>query len=308
MFNREELRVARQKRLKGEGAPLVIDGGMGTELERRGVPMDGKAWSGAAVLNQPATVREVHEDFIAAGAEVIIANTFSSGRHMLEPAGYGDHVEEINKEAVALAAAALKRTGRNDISIAGSICEWTTATDPKWGSPEAVTDSVAEQAQILATAGVDLIALEMCELAEYTVPVVEAVKSVGLPIWIGISCQSRPDSTFLPVFDYADRSLDSLIGAIAPLEPECINIMHSPVPDVPMAFDMLRSVWSGPIGIYPESGFFKMPNWQFVDVIEPAELAEKASGWVKRGARLLGGCCGLGADHVRALRDVAAAA
>lgn len=270
--------------------------------------MDGEAWSGAAVLNQPATVREVHEDFIAAGAEVIIANTFSSGRHMLEPAGYGDHVEEINKEAVALAAAALKRTGRNDISIAGSICEWTTATDPKWGSPEAVTDSVAEQAQILATAGVDLIALEMCERAEYTVPVVEAVKSVGLPIWIGISCQSRPDSTFLPVFDYADRSLDSLIGAIAPLEPECINIMHSPVPDVPMAFDMLRSVWSGPIGIYPESGFFKMPNWQFVDVIEPAELAEKASGWVKRGARLLGGCCGLGADHVRALRDVAAAA
>lgn len=308
MFNPEHLRVARQKRLNGDGPPIIIDGGMGTELERRGVPMDGKAWSGAAVLERPAIVREVHEDFIAAGAEVIITNTFSSGRHMLEPAGYGDKVEAINRDAVGLAEAAVKRSGRDDISIAGSICEWTTAEEPKWASPESVAKSVGEQARILAAAGVDLIALEMCQRAEFTVPVVEAVREVNLPIWIGISCQKRPDSTFLPVFDHEDRSLESLIGAVAPLEPECINIMHSPVPDVPLAFDMLRSVWSGPIGIYPESGFFKMPHWQFVDVIEPTELAEKAKGWVDRGARLLGGCCGLGEAHVRALRDVANAA
>lgn len=307
MANREALRVARERRLRGAGRPIVIDGGMGTELERRGVPMHGKAWSGLAVLEMPTVVREVHEDFIQAGAEIIITNTFSSARHMLEPAGFGDKVESINRDAVALARAAIKRCGVPDISVAGSICEWATSDDPTWASPEAIARSVEEQAKLLASAGADLIALEMCERAEFTVPAVEAAMSTGLPLWIGVSCKSRQDVDMLPVFDYADRSFDSLLGALSTLTPECINVMHSPVPDVPLALDLLKTHWRGPVGVYPESGYFKMPNWQFVDVIEPAELQRQAEGWLRRGVTLLGGCCGLGVDHVRALRELAGA-
>ncbi|HRB11587.1 MAG TPA: homocysteine S-methyltransferase family protein, partial [Vicinamibacteria bacterium] len=62
---------------------LLIDGAMGTELQRRGVPMDKVAWSGAAVLTHPDVVRETHEDYIRAGARVIITNTFGSTRQML---------------------------------------------------------------------------------------------------------------------------------------------------------------------------------------------------------------------------------
>ena len=85
------------------GDLLLIDGGMGTELQRRGVPMDKVAWSGAAVLTHPDIVRETHEDYIRAGAKVIITNTFGSTRQMLEPAGYGDQVESVHRGAVKLA-------------------------------------------------------------------------------------------------------------------------------------------------------------------------------------------------------------
>ncbi|MEQ8666798.1 MAG: homocysteine S-methyltransferase family protein [Rhodospirillales bacterium] len=308
MANDERMRRARQRRLGGEGAPIVIDGGMGTELEKRGVRMDSKAWSGVAVLEQPAVVRQVHEDFIAAGAEVIITNTFSSARHMLEPAGYGKHVEAINREAVALARAAVKRQGGPPVAVAGSICEWTTADGSKWSTPDAVARSITEQATILATAGVDLIALEMCQDPPYTVPAVDAAMSTGLPVWIGVSCRSRPGVAKLPVFDYTDKTFEALVASVSSLSPECINIMHSPVPDVAPAIDLLKTVWSGPIGVYPESGYFKMPNWQFVDVIEPADLARQAERWLSRGVRLFGGCCGLGVEHVRALSEVARAA
>jgi len=74
------------------GDILLIDGGMGTELQRRGVAMDAVAWSGAAVFTNPDAVRETHEDYIRAGARVITTNTFGSTRQMLEPAGYGDQV------------------------------------------------------------------------------------------------------------------------------------------------------------------------------------------------------------------------
>ena len=117
------------QRINGSGAPVIIDGGMGTELEKSGVPMDGKVWSGKAVLTHSDAVRTVHEEFIQAGAEVIIANTFAAARHMLEPGGLGDHVAEINTNAVRLACEARDNTAQGPVAVAGSICEWAPTED-----------------------------------------------------------------------------------------------------------------------------------------------------------------------------------
>ena len=101
-----------EDRIRGDGAVVVIDGGMGTELEKSGVPMDGKLWSGRAVLSHPGAVRQAHEDYITAGAEVIITNTFAAARHMLEPGGLGDQVKDINLNAVKLAQQARDRAAK----------------------------------------------------------------------------------------------------------------------------------------------------------------------------------------------------
>ena len=74
------------KRLN-DSRPILLDGATGTELESRGVPMNNVAWSGLAVATHPAVVRQVHLDYIRVGAEIIITNTFASGRHMLRVAG-----------------------------------------------------------------------------------------------------------------------------------------------------------------------------------------------------------------------------
>ena len=82
-----------------------------------------------------------------------------------------------------------------------------------------------------------------------------------------------------------------------------MNLMHTPIPDVNRAMKIVRQYWNGPVGIYPESGYFTMPNWQFVDVIEPDELAKVAQVWVDNGARMIGGCCGIGPEHIGAIRQ-----
>src|SRR5215207_815215 len=110
---------ALQRRLDG-GETVLLDGAMGTELERRGVPMDAVAWD-AALLTHPATVREVHEDFIRAGADVITTNTFATARHVLEPAGMGERFRELNARAVALAKEARENAADGAVFIAGSI-------------------------------------------------------------------------------------------------------------------------------------------------------------------------------------------
>jgi S-methylmethionine-dependent homocysteine/selenocysteine methylase len=82
---------------------IILDGAIGTELQQRGVPMDASAWCATAMKSRPHIVREVHEDYIRAGADVITANTFSTARHALEVAGLGDEVDALNRQAVELA-------------------------------------------------------------------------------------------------------------------------------------------------------------------------------------------------------------
>lgn len=292
-----------ENRILGDGPPLIIDGGMGTELEKSGVPMDGKVWSGRAVLSHPDAVRQIHEEFITAGAEVIIANTFAAARHMLEPGGLGDYVSEINLNAVKLAQQARENVAAEPVAIAGSICEWAPTDDPHWNTPEAVGQSSREQAELLAEAGVDLIALEMCEQTEFSVAATEAALEVGLPVWIGMSAKTHKGCNSLSVFDYEELDFESLVKGLAVYPAMMMNIMHTPVPDINEAMRIVRKYWNGPVGIYPESGYFTMPNWQFVDVIEPDELAKSAQSWIDDGIRMVGGCCGLGAEHIAALRQ-----
>ena len=285
------------------GDILLIDGGMGTELQRRGVPMNEVVWSGAAVATNPDAVRETHEDYIRAGAKVIITNTFGSTRQMLEPAGYGDQVEAVHRGAVKLAKEARDNVGDPSVAVAGSISTEPPRFDREaFLSPQKELEAYREAASLLAEAGVDLIALEMINDTDHASRAVKAALETGLPVWLGVGCKQREDGKIVS-FDHPDLEFAAVLDALIPMGPTVINIMHSEVGAIPEAIELLRDRWSGPIGVYPESGYFTKPHWNFVDIIPPPDLVTEALGWVAAGARLLGGCCGTGPEHIKALQD-----
>jgi len=274
---------------------------MGTALEKNGVPMDDKVWSGRAMLTHPDDVRSAHEAFIEAGAEAILTNTFSTARHMLEPGGLGMKVREINEKAVVLAKEAVDRVAQRPVAIVGSICEWSSDKDPNWNSPRTVAHAVREQAEVLAESGVDILALEMCERVELSEAVADVVTSMGLPVWIGVSARKHQEGGELASFSYADRDFEETVKMLSRYPVELMNVMHTHLNDVHEALDTVKKFWDGPIGVYPESGYFTIPNWNFEDIVEPGELVDHAQTWIERDVRLVGGCCGLNADHIRAL-------
>jgi S-methylmethionine-dependent homocysteine/selenocysteine methylase len=269
------------------GATVLLDGGTGTELERRGVPMNDQAWCGAATFGHTDVLREIHEDYIRAGAEVIIANTYASSRQCLEPIGMGDDVERANRLAVEVAREARTRAAERD--------------NPEWSKESRLRATYREQAELLADAGVDLLALEMMQEPEIALPAIEAALDTGLPVWVGCSCRRVGEEGRLVFFDFPDRDFHELVDAIVRLPVGVIGIMHSEVPDVVCGIDTVRERWSGPMAVYPESGYFTMPNWQFVDIIAPDDLVSEAMGWREKGVRLIGGCCGIGPEHIAAL-------
>jgi S-methylmethionine-dependent homocysteine/selenocysteine methylase len=290
-----------QERLDG-GEVLILDGAMGTELERRGVPMDDVAWDAAALATHPDLVREVHEDYIKAGADVIITNTFATARHVLEPAGMGGQFRELNNRAVTLAKEARENVADGSVFIAGSISTMSAHDDHSYEPrAEKARDNYQEQAEVLAESGVDVIALEMMRDLEQTTYAVEAAVATRLPVWVGFSCKTTDEGTVV-LWD-GNHTLAEALEQIPPLGAYVVSIMHTLTEDTPPALREVTSRWSGPVGAYPHSGEFIMPNWQFINMVSPENFTTQAQGWLGMGVQLIGGCCGIGPEHIRMLKE-----
>ena len=280
------------------GEVILIDGGTGTELEARGVPMSGAVWCGVAVLDHQDVVRATHEDYIRAGAEVIIANTFPSNRLALEPAGFGDRVDEINRRAVETARQARENAAERPVLVAGSLSPHSAEgiPDPQ-PDPATVLAAFREQVAVQTDAGADLLALEMIPDATYGRPAVQAAVESGLPVWLGMTEWSGEGG-----WRHEDDSLGGLVAELAGPGVMAVNAMHTDVADVAASLEEIRGRWDGVVGAYAHHGGWEPPNWIFHD-ISPEDYAEAALGWVSQGAQIIGGCCGIGPAHIAHLRE-----
>ena len=292
------------------GEVLLLDGATGTELERRGAPMHDEVWCAAATLSHGRLLRDIHEDYIRAGASVVVANTYGSNRIMLEPAGLGGEFEAVNRAAVELALEARDRAaGADAVAVAGSMSHMAPRRhDPAWApSPARAVECFSEMAETLAAAGADLIIMEMMSNPELARPAVDAALATGLPVWIGYSARRGEHREPVP-FLRPDLDLAGMLGAIHSPAAPVQGFMHTSVDLTGPALAALREVFDGPALAYPDSGYFEMPHWQFVDIVSPPALAHAARGWIEdNGAQLVGGCCGLGVEHVEALAEMVAA-
>ena len=282
---------------------LIIDGGTGSELQRRGVAMDFNAWSGAAALDHEALLRQIHRDYIRAGAEVITANTFGTTRFVLASAGLDDEFERINRRAMRAAREAREDAAAGPVAIAGSLSCLPPGNDPA-AYPDARVefDAYRELAALLASQGADLIALEMMEDTVHARMAMAAAAETGLPVWLGVSTRLSEAGDRLVGFDFPETPLAEPLDVLIPMQPAVVNVMHSPPEAVGPALLELQRLWDGPCGVYPELGDFEAPDWQFTQQLAPGEFVDLAVEWVRKGARLLGGCCGTFPEHILALK------
>ena len=290
------------------GDIVVLDGGTGTELQLRGAKMDPGSWCGPASLNNSDLLTQIHLDYINAGSDVITANTFASSRLMLTEAGYGDRVEEINRIAVeaALRARDLAPAGRN-IAVAGSlshmvpIAEGAAVSDlSKTPSQGQISEAFFELANILKSSGVDHIMLEMMYEPTRVPLVLNAALETGLPVWFGMSARRAKDGRAISFDQHNEFPLEEVTKLIPKTGVDVAGVMHTGAEIIGETLAAIRKNFSGPLSAYPDSGYFEMPDWRFVDVIAPDRLEKFFAEWVKLGAQLIGGCCGLTVDHIHA--------
>lgn len=296
----------------GRAEIVILDGATGTELQRRGVAMDDAAWCALATLGRPDILREIHVDYLRAGAHVITTNTFPAARQMLAGSGRGDDAPVIYREAVRIARDAVQLVGR-PAAVAGSISTMRPVLkgqdrrDPGFtATGTQVRGWMDEAACTLAEAGADLLLLEMIGDLGWGVPAIEAALATGLPVWVGIAVRRGPGGRLSSYHDDAPP-LEEFVAELAALPIAGLGVMHSALPEIAPTVALIRRHWAGPVMAYPEAGQFRAPDWVFEE-LTPAELVEAAHEWRRLGADVLGGCCGLGPAHIGALSGAFATA
>lgn len=287
------------------GQIVLIDGATGTECERRGVPQLDGAWNGGGALSHPDIVRDVHADYIALGAQLIIANTFATHRHALEAAGVADDFVAYNRRGTELAVEARASAGADAVVVAGGISNWTwTGSHP---SLDVLRRNTADQAGALKAAGAELLVLEMMIDIDRMTATLDGAVTAGLPIWVGFTCGSEEGEPFVDDGSVRLRDGELLADAIAALEAydvDAITIMHTDVGMIDDCIDVALDAWPGVVGVYAHSGDYVNGAWVFDSVVSPDEYVIAARRWLDRGVRVIGGCCGIGPDHIRALAAV----
>jgi homocysteine S-methyltransferase len=285
------------------GQTVILDGGTGTDIQRRGAPMHGETWCAEVNLTHPEIVRATHRDYLEAGAKIITANTFATSPLLFNFLNRDEDVAKIDRAAVKLAREAGASVVAGSFSVMRPVDPGSDRSPQTHHWPERqALPLMRRKAEGLAEAGCDLILMEMMRDLDYSLWATEAAVATGLPVWVGISTERR-QSGELAGFNRQEWALKDIVSALMSTGAKLCAVMHTSPNDTDEALDVVRAHWSGPLGAYPESGYFRMPDWQFESVIAPDELVARARGWKSKGVTMLGGCCGIGPEHIRKLSE-----
>ena len=285
-----------------QGRIVILDGGIGAELEKNGANMDQDLWCGKCSVDNPELVKKVHENYIDAGADVITTNTYGTTPISMKQYGYDNLIEKYNQKSVRLAKEAAKN---KNIAVAGSVS--TFGSFYRLGL-KAMIPGFKEQIKILSEEGVDLIILEaMSSQADIVETIIECSSNISLPVWLSISCVMEDKKVMLGYNDTVDtdthiyESLEVAIKNFTKLHKGPILIAHSDINVTGHAVKTAKNNFDGVLGAYPNRGYYEKPHWKFVDNMSPEDYLNEAKSWVKNGVQIIGGCCGVGVEEIKAI-------
>src|SRR5919202_1794433 len=289
---------------------IVFDGSMGATLEQFDLSLEkdyklpGRCHE-ALVLNRPDVIQGLHEEMVAAGAEVVETDTFQGSRLKLEEWGLGEHTREINRRAAEIARQAVgeRRFVAGSIGPTGHL---PASEDPSLGRIRfrELVAVFAEQAQGLIEGGADLLIVEtaqdILEVKAAVFVVREAFQLTGRRTPIQASVSLLPNGGKMLLGTYISSALTTLEA----LKVDLIGLNCSTGPeDMRDAIHFIGELAPVPVHCIPNAGIpVQGPNGETVFPEQPGPLADALGEFVERyGVSIVGGCCGTTPEHIRAI-------
>jgi homocysteine S-methyltransferase len=277
---------------------IKLDGGLSTALENNGNKLTTSLWTGELIRTNPAEISKAHLDFINAGAQIIITSSYQLSYTGCGARGWSK--DETNQALIAstvLAKSAVIESGK-DVKVAASVGPYGASLADgseykgNYGvSKQVLKDFHAKRLEILISTSPDYLALETLPDTFEVEVLLDLLNDCPIPFWISYSCkegnQTNAGQDFQSAVDIAQSAMAVGINCT---KPELIN-------------DLLSSAKSDkPYVVYPNSG----RAWDAENKVWTGSAAigfsdELVNQWIKAGAEIVGGCCGIGAVEIEQL-------
>ena len=287
---------------------ILIDGGMGQELLHRSSNKYPRRWSAEYLLSEPDLVRQVHLDYIMAGARVIIINTYSATFARMARIGVDDNVPLLQRTACDLAASARDAAGDagTDVAIAGCLPPLNGSYRPDLVREFSVNLTEYQRLVDLQAPYVDLFICETMSTGEEARAAATAAGETDKPVWVGWTLQDDASARLR-----SGETITEAHAALAGLPVSAVLANCTSPESVSRAMPELAAAGLAAGGY--ANGFTPIPeNYRSGHTLKqlgvreeltPAAYAEFAARWVEDGATIVGGCCEVTQAHIAHLRD-----
>jgi len=285
--------------------PVVLDGGLATELEHRGHDLTTALWSARLLRDDPAEIAAVHAAYAGAGAQVVTTASYQATFEGFAAAS----IDERTTEHLLVRSVELARRGAPDAWVAGSVGPFgaALADGSEYTGHYAPAVGVAglrgfhrRRMQVLAEAGADVLACETVPAAAEAEALVLEAESLGVPVWVSLTTVVDGDGVVRT--RRGEPAADVFAMAADADEVVAVGVNCTDPSGVPAA--VRAAAASGkPVVVYPNSG----ERWDATArrwTGEPMDAEADVPQWVASGARLVGGCCRIGPDSIRRIAAV----
>jgi S-methylmethionine-dependent homocysteine/selenocysteine methylase len=278
---------------------ILKDGAFGTELLARGIGPAEDLFSARSVIGHPELVRAIHSDYIAAGAEIITANTFCTAPAALDASGLSEFRNKLTGMSIALAREAVRaNTAVGEIIITASLSPLSNYMPASYPSEEQLLRAQNNHAHLIALEGIDTVFCETMTSSKEARAASIAARDNGMEFIVSFVPR---DSRHL----VSGETLDTALRNIEPLEPlaVCLNCCEVEIMD--QAVSTLMSQTGLPVGVYASMRPEKYGNIPAESTEYSATKYQRfAERWLERGVKILGGCCGTGPEHIRIVKKL----
>jgi len=283
-----------------------LDGGLGQEIQNRAQAEPHPLWSVKVMYDEPELVRAVHRDFIAAGARVITANTYTASPPRLRRDGDVSQIEDIHHTALELVRDAIVEAGDPTLQLAGCLPPLVGSYVAEVSMDYESSLSDYRQMVSLQAAHVDIFLIEtMSNITEAKAALV-AVKETSVPGFVGLTLEDDGTNTLR-----SGETLAQAIDQLLPLGPAGLMINCCMPEAVSVAMGLLKDL-PVPFGGYA-NGFTSIDALQPGGTVaslsarkdlSPDVYANFACSWIDSGANIIGGCCEVGPAHIEHLAKI----
>ncbi|MFN8178256.1 MAG: bifunctional homocysteine S-methyltransferase/methylenetetrahydrofolate reductase [bacterium] len=271
---------------------LVGDGAMGTRLYAKGIFIN--RCFDELNLTEPDLVRDVHREYVEAGADFVETNTFGANAFKLEAHGLAQRVADINRAGALLA----REEARDRALVAGSIGPLGIPIEPLGRVAfEEAHDAFRAQAAALADGGVDFFVIETIRRLEEMREAIRAVRDVSdHPVVALMSLSDEEHSAFGDSPEKIGAHLEEWGADVVGL-----NCSIGPQPML-AAIERMRAVTSRPLCVMPNAGMPRLVEGRYMYLSSPEYFGKYARRFIRAGVAVIGGCCGTTPEHIRAIK------